>query len=185
MKVNFEHGCLELLRGDICQEKVDAIVNAANAALAGGGGVDGAIHAAAGPTLMEECRLLGGCPTGETVATGAGRLAAKWVFHTVGPIWQGGDSGESKLLASCYQTALALAGQLGAESIAFPSVATGVYRFPLAAAAAIALGVITRHLKTNSPPFRIRMVLFDPTTLAAYQNALGQFLDPGQAIVIN
>ena len=163
---------IELKQGDITLETVDAIVNAANSGLRGGGGVDGAIHRAGGPAIMEECRRIGGCPTGRTVATTAGRLKAKRILHTVGPIWRGGGAGEAELLASCYQTALTLAGELGLDSIAFPSISTGVYSYPLDAAARIALETITRFIENGSQPRLVRMVLFDATTMKAYQEAL-------------
>lgn len=137
---------LEIVQGDITEMAVDAIVNAANESLLGGGGVDGAIHRAAGPRLLEECRQLGGCETGQAKITGGYRLPAKWVIHTVGPVWRGGDSGEDELLARCYRNSLALGVEQGLETVAFPSISTGAYRFPLRQAVRIALTEITRFL---------------------------------------
>lgn len=125
--------------GDITEEDVDVIVNAANTGLAGGGGVDGAIHRAAGPTVMEECRKVGGCPTGEAVMTDAGHLKARKIIHTAGPVWRGGDHGEDKLLESCYESSLKLAEKSSFKTIAFPAISTGVYGYPLEEATTIAL----------------------------------------------
>ncbi len=163
---------VELVEGDITKQKVDAIVNAANAALAGGGGVDGAIHRAGGLSIMAECRKIGGCPTGQTVATAAGDLPARRVFHTVGPIWRGGGKGEPALLASCYRTALELAVKENLRSIAFASISTGVYGYPVDQAAGIALGTIFEFLRENGRPELVRMVLFDDRTLAAYEKVM-------------
>ena len=138
---------IELIQADITKQKVDAIVNAANTTLLGGGGVDGAIHRAAGPELFEECRKLGGCPTGEARITRGYRLAAKHVIHTVGPIWHGGRSGEDELLRKCYQNSLDLAEENGLKSIAFPSISTGAYNFPIDRAARIAIGAVRAFLR--------------------------------------
>ena len=171
----FGAATLELRSGDITRQAVDAIVNAANSRLAGGGGVDGAIHRAGGPTIMEECRRIGGCPTGKAVATTAGRLPAKWVFHAVGPVYRDGRRGESELLASVYASALNLADELGARTIAFPSISTGAYGYPLAEAAAIALRTTAAHLASPATGIRTAIfVLFDERTLAAYEGALAE-----------
>ena len=157
--------------GNLVHEDVDAIVNAANAALAGGGGVDGAIHAAGGPSILEECRRIGRCETGDAVLTGGGRLKARFVIHTVGPIWNGGESNEDERLRSCYRRSMAIAREHGMESIAFPSIATGAYRFPLERAARIAVETVLEELR-NPPPRRAGFVLFDERTYAAYQATL-------------
>jgi O-acetyl-ADP-ribose deacetylase (regulator of RNase III) len=166
-------GCrLELLEGDITKVSADAIVNAANSSLLGGGGVDGAIHRAGGPAILEECRRIGGCPTGEARLTTAGRLPAKYVIHTVGPIWRGGSSGEQALLASAYRSSLRLAEEKRLESIAFPSISTGAYGYPLAEAARIALRTVIEHLRAGSGLREVKFVLFNPSVLRAYEAAL-------------
>lgn len=174
METRVGKGVLELKRGDITLERVDAIGNAANAALAGGGGVDGAIHRAGGPEIMAECRRIGGCPTGQAVMTGGGRLPARHVLHMVGPIWRGGSDGEADLLASCYRTALGLAREAGLRSVAFPSVSTGIYGYPVDKAAEVALAEILSFMRENDIPELVRMVLFDAGTLAAYEKALAK-----------
>ena len=167
---------LALMQGDITRVEVDAIVNAANAALAGGGGVDGAIHRAGGPTIMEECRKIGGCPTGSAVATHAGRLKAQYVFHAVGPRYQQrGD--EEQLLANAYQSCLDLAEQYQIKSIAFPSISTGVYGYPVTLAAPIALRTVVRHLQQPTSLQQVIFVLFDGRTLDAYKQAMQQIHD--------
>ena len=165
-------GKIEIIQGDITKQAADAIVNAANCSLLGGGGVDGAIHRAAGPELLEECRTLNGCRTGEAKITKGYRLPAKYVIHTPGPIWHGGNSGEAELLASCYRSCLTLAEEHGCKTVDFPSISTGVYHFPLDRAAAVAIGTISDFLKAHSDIERVRMVCFDHRTYEMYSNAL-------------
>lgn len=160
---------IEVVRGDITEQAVDAIVNAANTSLLGGGGVDGAIHRAAGPELLEACRKLKGCPTGDAKATPGFRLPAKWVIHAVGPVWSGGERGEPEKLASCYRRSLAIADELGARSIAFPCISTGVYHFPKDAAARIAVETLR---STPSQVEEVRLVAFDGENAGALQAAL-------------
>ncbi len=157
------------MHGDITRENVDAIVNAANRSLLGGAGVDGAIHRAAGPELVAECRTLGGCPTGEAKATSGYRLAARWVIHTVGPRWRGGGGGEEALLASCYRRSLEVADELGARSVAFPAISAGVYGYPKDEAATVAVGTI-RSTPTNVE--LVRLVAFDEQTLRLFEDRL-------------
>jgi O-acetyl-ADP-ribose deacetylase (regulator of RNase III) len=163
---------LEASVGDITRELVDALVNAANSSLLGGGGVDGAIHRAAGPALLEECRQLGGCPTGEAKATGGHLLAARWVIHTVGPVWRGGAQREPALLASCYRRSLEVAESLGARSIAFPAISTGIYGYPREAAAEIAVTTV-REVAPSTSVELVKLVAFDAETLALYESLLG------------
>jgi O-acetyl-ADP-ribose deacetylase len=165
-------GRIEIVQGDITKQSVDAIVNAANCSLLGGGGVDGAIHRAAGPELLAECRTLNGCETGKAKITKGYRLPAKYVIHTPGPIWHGGSRGEAELLASCYRSCLALASENGCKTVDFPSISTGVYHFPLDKAAFIAINTISDYLKAHDDIERVRMVCFDSCTLAQYEKAL-------------
>ena len=163
---------LQTVLGDITKQSVDAIVNAANCSLLGGGGVDGAIHRAAGPELRAECRMLHGCETGQAKITKGYRLPAKHVIHTPGPVWHGGNNGEAELLASCYRSCLTLASENGCKTVDFPSISTGVYHFPLDKAAAIASKTIKEYLDAHPEIERVRMVCFDERTKAAYDSAI-------------
>ena len=166
-------GRIELIRGDITSRAVDAIVNAANSSLLGGGGVDGAIHRAAGPELVAECRGLQGCPTGQAKITRAYRLAARHVIHTVGPVWRGGGHGEAALLGSCYRSSLALAEREGLRSLAFPAISCGVYGYPLELACAVAVAELRRHLSSGSSVDRVELVCFGEDVFACYRALLG------------
>ena len=165
---------IEIIRGDITKQAVDAIVNAANCSLLGGGGVDGAIHRAAGPELLAECRTLHGCETGRAKITKGYRLSAKYVIHTPGPVWHGGGYGEEALLASCYRSCLALASENGCKTVDFPSISTGVYHFPLEKASRIAIRTIADYLESHPEIERVRMVCFDARTESAYAKALAE-----------
>jgi O-acetyl-ADP-ribose deacetylase (regulator of RNase III) len=159
---------IEIVQGDITKQKVDAIVNAANTSLLGGGGVDGAIHRAAGPELLEHNKKLGGCPTGEAKISPGFKLPAKYIIHTVGPVWNGGNRNEDELLANCYRNSLKLAVEKGIKTIAFPSISTGAYRFPLKRAANIALTETKKFLEQNNFLDKIVFVCFDNETKEAY-----------------
>jgi O-acetyl-ADP-ribose deacetylase (regulator of RNase III) len=163
---------IEVITADITTLAVDAIVNAAKESLLGGGGVDGAIHRAAGPRLLEECKSIGGCPTGQARLTKGYNLPAKYVIHTVGPVWQGGGHGEDELLAACYRHSLSLALRTHIRSIAFPAISTGVYRFPLDRAATIAANETVRFLETYPEFDRVIFCCFDETTHDAYARAV-------------
>ena len=165
-------GKLEIITGDITEQDVDAIVNAANCSLLGGGGVDGAIHRAAGPELLAECRTLHGCETGKAKITKGYRLKARHVIHTPGPVWHGGGHGEEALLASCYRSCMALAAENGCKTVDFPSISTGVYHFPLEKASRIAVDTIAACLEEYPGIERVRMVCFDQRTQRFYQEAL-------------
>lgn len=166
-----------VIRGDITESKVDAIVNAANTTLLGGGGVDGAIHRAAGPELFAACVPLNGCLTGEAKITPGFKLPAKWVIHTPGPVWRGGQYGEPELLANCYRNSLKLAMDHGCRTVDFPSLSTGVYGYPLEDAAAVAAQTIASVLSKSNDLQRVRMVAFDDATAAAYRGAWAQVVD--------
>jgi len=163
---------IEVVRGDITAQEVDAIVNAANESLLGGGGVDGAIHRAAGPDLLAECRLLGGCPTGQARITDAYRLPAKYVIHTVGPVWRGGGKGEPQLLASCYRTSLRLARENACATVAFPAVSCGVYGYPFAEAARVSVREVREDQAAYDTPWTVRWVMFDAGAYEAWTKEL-------------
>jgi O-acetyl-ADP-ribose deacetylase len=174
MRWQIEACSIELVQGDITLQEVDAIVNAANSQLAGGGGVDGAIHRRGGPEIMRETqeRSPDGCPTGSAVISGAGTLAAKYVIHAVGPVWSGGKRGEAGLLAGAFRKSLELAIEHGCRSVAFPALSAGAYRYPLEDAAKIALATADEFLRNNGQPELVRFVLFDEGALAAFRAAM-------------
>jgi O-acetyl-ADP-ribose deacetylase (regulator of RNase III) len=163
---------IEIVRGDITTQHVDAIVNAANETLLGGGGVDGAIHRAAGPELLDECRTLGGCPTGQARITHGYRLPAKYVIHTVGPIWRGGTGGEPDLLASCYTASLELAHTHGCVTVAFPAISCGVYGYPVRDAAYVSLTAVREVMARRDDPRFVRWVLFDESAYQAWRDVV-------------
>ncbi len=165
---------IELVLGDITEQEVDAIVNAANPSLLGGGGVDGAIHRAGGPSILEECSLLGGCDPGDVKPTSGGALPAKHVLHAVGPIWRGGGEGEAELLASCHRRAIALADELGCRSAAFPAISTGAYGYPVELAAPVAIAATREALAAHPAVEVARFVFRDDLTLAAYRAPLSK-----------
>jgi O-acetyl-ADP-ribose deacetylase (regulator of RNase III) len=167
---------IEVTEGDITKQNVDAVVNAANTTLLGGGGVDGAIHRAAGPELLDECRALGGCPTGQAKITKGYRLPAKWVIHTVGPVWRDGNHGEGELLAGCYRNSLALAAQHVVKTIAFPSISTGAYGFPIEQASRIAVSEIKLFLERNSSIEKVVLVCFGREAFEIHQRAVNEIV---------
>jgi len=172
MQKQINGAVIEVVQGDITKEAVDAIVNAANESLLGGGGVDGAIHRAGGPAILAECRTLGGCKTGDAKITTGGRLPAKYVIHTVGPRYRDGTRGEAELLAGCYRRSLEVALENGVKTVAFPAVSCGVYGYPIPAAARIALETVKAFLETHTGIERVRFVLFGPDTFHAFRAAL-------------
>ena len=178
MRVRIAAASLALVRGDITKERVDGIVNAANERLMGGGGVDGAIHRAGGKAIAAECSEIrarqGGCPTGQAVITSGGNLPARHVIHTVGPVWRGGSAGEPELLASCYRESLGLAVDHGIRTIAFPSISTGVYGYPLAQAAAVALDAVKEFLETHDRIDEVHFVLFNEDACRCFSDALAK-----------
>lgn len=171
-----QSGRIELVRGDITTQETDAIVNAANTSLLGGGGVDGAIHRAGGPQILSECKKLGGCETGDAKITTGGRLPARYVIHTVGPVYRDGRRGEDRLLASAYRRSLEVASQHNLSSLAFPSISTGAYRFPIEQAARIALSTVKAYLTEHSDLHLVRFVLFSTDDLAVYERVAGEIL---------
>jgi O-acetyl-ADP-ribose deacetylase (regulator of RNase III) len=176
MEVRIGEAKLELVQGDITRQEMEAIVNAANPTLLGGGGVDGAIHRAGGPQILEECRQIGGCPTGEARLTTGGNLKARYVIHTVGPIYKGGGQREAELLASCYRESLKLASGKGIASVAFPSISTGAYGYPMSEAAHIALKTVMDYLTGHPEITWVRFVLFGQAAYETYEQALRELL---------
>ncbi len=175
-RVQIGTSVLELVEGDITKQDTEAIVNAANTSLLGGGGVDGAIHHAGGPQILEECKMIGGCPTGEARITTGRRLKAKWVIHTVGPVYQDGKHREPELLATAYRNSLRLASEKGIKSVAFPSISTGAYGYPMADAARVALRTINEFLKAHPEISLVRFVLFGHAALRTYETVLDELL---------
>jgi len=180
MQINVDGTVISLKKGDITKEETDAIVNAANQKLSGGGGVDGAIHKAGGPEIMTECRKTGGCPTGGAVITTGGMLKARYVIHTVGPVYTGGKHGEAKQLADAYESSLTLAAKHGIVTIAFPSISTGAYDYPIEDAAEIALKTVIAYIEAHKGFFRvIRFCLFSDKDLETYRNVLRKLTAAG------
>ncbi len=175
--MSIDDGYIEVIQGDITRQQVDAIVNASNSSLLGGGGVDGAIHRVAGPQLLNACRQIGGCPPGEARITPGFRLPARMVIHTVGPIWRGGGHGEDTTLAQCYRNSMSLASQHQVRSIAFSSISTGAYGFPVARAASIAVRELRDAVDRYPEIEMVRVVCFGPDTFAVYSNAMEELLD--------
>jgi O-acetyl-ADP-ribose deacetylase len=171
------HSRITIIEGDITEQKVDAIINAANNSLLGGGGVDGAIHRAAGPKLLEECRTLNGCKTGEAKITKGYNLPARWVIHTVGPVWRGGNNREAELLALCYANSLVLAARQRCETVAFPAISTGAFGFPAAKASLIALRAVESYLSRGEYPKTVTMVCFSRKDFNTYTDALKELTD--------
>lgn len=176
MKVTFGKTQVEVVRGDITKLKVDAVVNAADSKLRGGGGVDGAIHRAGGPRIIEECRKYDGCPTGEAVYTTAGKMPSRWVIHTVGPVWHGGDGDEEKLLAACYRNSLKKALELEARTVAFPSISTGIYGYPFDDACRVALRAIREFVEGGVTVDRVLLVAFGEGDFSRYGEIMKTFI---------
>ena len=174
--MKLDHGRIKIFEGDIVKMEVDAIVNAANNSLLGGGGVDGAIHRAAGPKLFEECKNLNGCPTGEAKITSGYHLPAKYIIHTVGPVWKGGNKGEDEFLASCYRNSLELARQYCIKTIAFPAISTGAYGFPSDRAAGIAVFQVKEFLQKNELPKTVFLVCYNKVSRKSIQKALKEYI---------
>ncbi len=172
IEIEVKDSKLVFAQGDITKQTTEAIVNAANSSLRGGGGVDGAIHRAGGPKIMEECRRIGGCPAGEAVITTGGNLKAKYVIHTVGPIWSGGNAGEKQTLTRAYQNSLALAQKKGIRSLSFPSISTGAYGYPLREASKVAINTIAAYLKSHRKIEKVVVVLFSDNDFHVYQETL-------------
>lgn len=182
MKVRIGRTILELVEGDITQQHVDAVVNAANSGLRGGGGVDGAVHRAGGPEIMAECRRIGGCPTGSAVITTGGRLPARHVIHAVGPVWYGGKHGEPEQLASAYRRSLEIADEHQLKTVAFPSLSTGAYGYPTKAASEIALRTIAAHLKGPTALESVVFVLFGQSAYQVHAETLGELVEQDPAV---
>lgn len=180
MKVNINKSVLELVEGDITKQDTEAIVNAANSGLRGGGGVDGAIHRAGGPEIMEECRKIGGCPTGCAVITRGGKLKARYVIHAVGPVYHGGNKGEAEDLSGAYLTSLKIATEKGIKSLAFPSISTGAYGYPINEAANLALKTVIDYLRNHPGIELVRFVLFGADAYRTYEIALSSLTKSGR-----